>query len=801
MNFDESSQKQSLGGTGIVRNVFPGCSTASLNDFIDLEAPLAKRVEPMNCAIVRVSTPVLSWAQPSNMKPGSTFTVQLKADTPATNTFSVTFNEKYPRHFVETALGAGVYSWKVTYTKQDGSSVTSQTRRFLIPAAGLPSVPSSASFANAVLVKSHPRLLPTGSSFAAIAAKARGGEYKPPFENFLAMTPTYAAKAIPEAPQNLELSDFGGDSIKFEDWKRKLRNQILDERAIIENLGFAYHFTGNTTYRESALKRLQSLAAWPYDGASSERVQDQVNREVLLIMAIGLDLFQDRLNEPSAADIRNSMVACLKARIAQIDFESFNRYPYNSHTLTAVMYVLEAMTYAAGTPGLANDGGRADLEKYWNLGITTFASWGGSSDGAFANSMGYGWYAAASIVRFMAIMKLAANFDFTSWPQAVGIGDFLVAMSAPLENIHQAFGDEADATNHYQLYSGDTMRMLAYLTGKAEHEWYWRLRAENLTNKWLFAPLHFMLLGTSLPTPTPPKRALQFANSFLFEDAGYVALHVRTSDADRTSVFFRSSRFGSFNHSHADQNAFTFISKGKDILISGGVYDSFGSDFHRNVTRATRYKNALTFDGGIGQSEPSLSPVAPGAPVDSMTAIGRVMNFADTGVWAITSGDATAAYRGRDTNTGAERQLLSAAYRTVALNRSERVVVVYDYASSESAKKWELNFQTLASNSPAVSGEVLKITNESSSACIQVFGLPGSYAITQGYPLAPSKESAPQSQIRYNASSKSAELVSVTIIREDCRDVPVRVSFEGSEAHISVNGSNLSVNRLAVRAP
>ncbi|MFY8018691.1 MAG: heparinase II/III domain-containing protein, partial [Inhella sp.] len=66
------------------------------------------------------------------------------------------------------------------------------------------------------------------------------------------------------------------------------------------------------------------------------------------------------------------------------------------------------------------------------------------------------------------------------------------------------------------------------------------------------------------------------------------------------------------NHGHADQNSYVFRVKGQDLLISGGYYPWYQSPHHAAVTRATRFKNALTFDGGIGQAEPVSNPKAPG---------------------------------------------------------------------------------------------------------------------------------------------------------------------------------------------
>jgi hypothetical protein len=237
-------------------------------------------------------------------------------------------------------------------------------------------------------------------------------------------------------------------------------------------------------------------------------------------------------------------------------------------------------------------------------------SWGGSLDGGWANSGGYGWYAADSYIRLMADSKLMANIDLTPWQAVTNFGYNALYFSPPLDSTRQQFGDEADLTDHYHNYSDDTFRLYALVTGKPEYEWYWQLRGDAAVNdKWMWNPLHFMLAAATATPPTFPHwNPLMLPRSIFFEDAGLVAMHSDMGTPQRTSVFFRSSPFGSFNHSHADNNSFTFVSKGKDMLISAGVYDYYGSPNHLNITRATRYKNALTFDGGLGQAEPSETP-------------------------------------------------------------------------------------------------------------------------------------------------------------------------------------------------
>lgn len=263
------------------------------------------------------------------------------------------------------------------------------------------------------------------------------------------------------------------------------------------------------------------------------------------------------------------------------------------------------------------------------------------------------------------------------------------------------------------------------------------------------------------------------------------------------------------NHSHADNNAFVFVSKGKMLFVSGGYYPYYDSPHHINVGRTTRFKNALTFDGGIGQAEPTADPTTPGAPYlygdsNSSEARGKIINFMDTGTWGVATGDATLAYRGlKDKVNHVWSPLLSTAIRTVAYNRTEKVAVIYDYATSVKPRTWELNFNML--NEPTVLGTTLRIATGTSSGCADVYNLSGAFAITKGFPIPPEDEHAllsDQYQARYSATTASTSLASVTVIREDCRDVPISISFSGTSASVSINKSSpLVLDKKTVFVP
>ncbi len=770
-------------GTGITTTYAPGCTPVIGTDFMDRREWNARRVEPQDCALVHAATPVFAWPFPDDLsgvnnkmmftlrRPSDGFTVSVETTVPRVLLSDLTLPSGDP-----ATLPPGEYEWTVQYHKKwDGQTFTpSATRRFTVAGdpATLMALPGSIAFARTVAAKSHPRALPAGIDFAQIVAAAKGslsakGEYATAYEAFIAAANAQAAPDLKAPPEPASATEYV--------------NVANLERSAIETLGYAWHFTGDIKYRDAAIKRLLALAAWSPTGGSSEANEDQANRQVYLGLGLGLDLLQNALTSAE----RGQVVAPLRARLTQTMnlFGRLYNSPNDSHMLSATAFTTEALMYAAGTPEFTD--AEEMLAKSWKTYVTNMGAWGSTADGGYGNGDAYSWYTMTTTARVVAAIKLIANVDLTPLRAIGQLGNSHIATTAPNILLRGQFGDQVEIDKQYSDYAHDAYRLYASVTGKAEHEWYWRVNSANVQRRGPLQAMHYLLLG--LRVPQAPSTTPALPNSWVFEDAGIVAMHTASAETNRSSVFFRSSRFGSYNHSHADNNAFTFVSHGKAMLISGGYRPEWLSEHHALVGRATRFKNALTFDGGIGQAEPASAPTAPGKPIHSMDMRGKLINFADNGIWAITTGDATLAYRGMAPATTTLIPLLSNAIRSVGFNREKRVVVIYDWATSDTARKWELNFQTLQES--ALAGTTLRVTNGGVYACVDVYGMAGAFALTSGFPVAPENKAPDQYQARYSAAAASKELVSVTVIREDCNDVAVKVGFSGTSASVAIGGA------------
>ncbi len=138
-------------------------------------------------------------------------------------------------------------------------------------------------------------------------------------------------------------------------------------------------------------------------------------------------------------------------------------------------------------------------------------------------------------------------------------------------------------------------------------------------------------LSSAKPLPAPRNLA-DLPAARHFRDIGWVSLHSALGRPDDDlHVTFVSSPYGSFSHSHAQQNAFILNAYGESLAIKSGLREWHNSPHHNQWVRQTVSANALLIDG-LGQR------------AQSKAATGRIARFEQRprAVW--TTGDATVAY-------------------------------------------------------------------------------------------------------------------------------------------------------------
>jgi len=224
-----------LNGDGLPGYLSTTCAKRTFTDFIERVKPELKRVRPVDCRVLSDSQALFSWAQPADKSPATPWSFTLKrADGSTVASKAVT----PPRLLIDQTLAAGDYNWTVSYKNATGATVTSDARRFTVP-AGLANVklPNGLAFANTVAVKSRPRLLPSGSNFADIASAAQSGEYKAAYAALIKEADLSLKEAAPSEPVLRSRSSFASPT-DYNAWVAGVRELCSAEQRRIGSTGF-----------------------------------------------------------------------------------------------------------------------------------------------------------------------------------------------------------------------------------------------------------------------------------------------------------------------------------------------------------------------------------------------------------------------------------------------------------------------------------------------------------------------------------------------------------------------------------
>ncbi|MBC2595450.1 heparinase II/III family protein [Ruficoccus amylovorans] len=148
-------------------------------------------------------------------------------------------------------------------------------------------------------------------------------------------------------------------------------------------------------------------------------------------------------------------------------------------------------------------------------------------------------------------------------------------------------------------------------------------------------PVEYLLrdfLVSDLPLP-PALDLDKLPGSTYLKDIGWVAMHTNLG-SPKKDIFlqFKSSPYGSYSHSHADQNSIIVSAYGEPFLINSGYREYHRSPHHQGHTRQTLSKNNLLINGQ-------------GQPAQNKMAKGKITGYQATPDFTWARGDATAAYK------------------------------------------------------------------------------------------------------------------------------------------------------------
>ena len=531
----------------------------------------------------------------------------------------------------------GNYTWQVVYRDEQGQDYgTSKARAFRLPhdAPSLP-MPDVAQLASQ-LTGVRPRLYLRGDRLEAIQAAVQGGKV-PEWDFFLAT----ADAALEEGPYAEPVGYPNGEFI-VADWRRIYRPGKVGS-AHLARTALAYKITGEKKYLEGARRWMMNLAEWDPKGIISHDVpqpdgsegNDEASMPVLERMAFAWDWIGDELT----AEERAKVLAVIPERgnqvLRKLKDQDFLSHPFENHEGRVLAFLGNAgLSFLGDVPEAAEW-----LDYVLRCYLTSFPAWG-SDEGGWAQGMSY-WSAYVYwLSTFAESLRGATDVDILRRPFYRNNGYFPLHFHPPYAPMG-AFGDGGSgkpSLNEKMLidfwaevfqdpaikwHAGSIEAAgLPKLTHAGEkrrwNEWY----LEDVVAVW----------RAGRESRVEAKAPEGSAKSRFLPNIGWVAMHSALGDAENDVwALFKSSRFGSFSHSHGGQNTFQLHAYGEALAIDSGYYPSYGSPHHSLWTRQTRAHNGVLVNGR-------------GQPPFNWNAAGRVEHFEEEGVVTVARGQAAGAY-------------------------------------------------------------------------------------------------------------------------------------------------------------
>jgi len=425
-----------------------------------------------------------------------------------------------------------------------------------------------------------------------------------------------------------------------------------------------------------AKKALLSLAAWDPYGTSSYVAHDLGFRDLIYYMAMSYTYIRDLLTEEE----RGKILEAIKIRAEILinptegimDAISGVKYsPYMSHGGSALRHLLQTALCLYGDLPEAEQW----LREYLPLYINYYPNWG-YEDGGWSQGTGYGYgvYVDGEDLRYT--LRINNMIDMNKKPFFRNSHNWLIYNYGKSGVYGAEFGDQSTGIADPDVTLGASNN--ARLTQNRYTSWFYGNTGLGRTG----AYSRFYLSAI----PMPEKKGISaLPKAHYFKDIGWVSMLSDMNISERTATYFKSSPYGSHNHSHADQNTFTISKAGRQLAIDSGYYDGYGSNHYSDYYKSTYAHNGITYNGGKGQT------------TYAMCANGDIKGYINTDNFTLASGDAKNAYNfvyNPATMGYIEKSIFDKMERHFIYVRPDSYIVIDDIEFSgenEGTLEWWLN--------------------------------------------------------------------------------------------------------------
>ena len=391
-----------------------------------------------------------------------------------------------------------------------------------------------------------------------------------------------------------------------------------------DNLHTAWRMQGRDLYIEKMMQNVRCLL--PED-PTEQFVENDFNAgELVYLLACTYDVARDRFTAEERKRIETLILHVMRQYCnGRLMGRLENRF-YDEH-----IWQFTVRRLMQGALVLYDKYPEAEeyLEYLYEAWTSRAPASGFNRDGSWHNGANYFSANAVSLMYLPSLLGYVTGVDFLQHPWYRNAGKGIAYTWLP-GSLSDGFGDGHEKMNKKPLRIRSAFAdFLARETGDPYAEWYSSL---NDSYKEEFETrLYRMACGkprterAELPDSAP--------KAVWFRDCGEMVANSDLHDLKRNvSLSFRSSPFGSGNHTHSCQNAFNLHYGGEAVYHAAGHYMKFNDPHNLLSYRNTRAYNTVLVNG-IGQ------PFTPEAR-------GRIVRMMESDRMAYALGDASDAYCG-----------------------------------------------------------------------------------------------------------------------------------------------------------
>jgi hypothetical protein len=725
------------------------CSFSARADWAQSTDPLVVQPAPANGQVQAQNPPGFAWARyPSG--PAS-YEIEITPAGGAAIKAVVDRNWYLPTK----ALPLGNYTWRV---RPANSSDWSTPRSFSITSKSTVfEVPDNATLRARISAKPRPRSLPSTTTPFSTWNTAKKTELEP-YLSRLTNEVKLQMGALPDlSDARWPIAIASPLTAQMASQQTDVRNKINEATRQMEAAALLWRLRKEQVYLNEAIKRGDQLASLTPSGPTSYANQDQATRQIALSLIKTIDLLPGDLD----AARRNRWLDIVRIRTTEMfnnlagDNGRLDQFPFDSHGNTLMIFM-------ALISSLALDD-IPDAQKWFDFSfrayVNTPSPWAGP-EGGYANGTAYAEYAAGYMVALWDSINQATGVNMYAKPWTLGFLDFAMMLTPPGAKVH-AFGDGSETKPDPRVFRAFSQRMV-----NPRANWY-QSKLSGLEDGMavLEAPYPMPIAGNTVFSPP--------SNEAYYPSTGWVAIHSDIGNTNRTSFYFKSSPYGSFNHSHGDQNGLLLSVAGQPLLVKAGWYDWYGSPQWTDWYHQTKSQNAITFDGGKGQLVDGYR--------EQLQRNGKITGWAVNANYDYSEGDATPAYGGQ----------LTMAKRQIWYLKAQDAMLVRDKLSAVVPHTYEFNIHAPAAIT-VESPSSVKIAAGGQSVCLRDLNGNAPFATWTGpAPKAGVTESHGAFYLKNDGKSVGEFLVLMDV---GCKRPTVKVAASGTGRAVTVGTQTITLN-------